>query len=41
MEWAIRRAVEEGTVKDNCDMNTNSEIIKRIWNGEEIFDDLP
>lgn len=41
MEWAIRRAVEEGTVKVNCDMNTNSEIIKRIWNGEEIFDDLP
>ena len=41
MEWAIRRAVEEGTVKVNCDMATNSEIIKRIWNGEEIFDDLP
>lgn len=40
MEWAIRRAVEEGTVKVNCDMATNSEIIKRIWNGEEIFDDL-
>lgn len=38
MEWAIRRAVEEGTVKINCDMATNSEIIKRIWNGEEIFD---
>ena len=28
MEWAIRRAVEEGTVKVNCDMATNSEIIK-------------
>ena len=41
MEWAIRRAVEERTVKVNCDMATNSEIIKRIWNGEEIFDDLP
>ena len=41
MEWAIRRAVEEGTVKVNCDMATNSEIIKRIGNGEEIFDDLP
>jgi len=41
MEWAIRRAVEEGTVKINCDMATNSEIIKRIWNGEEIFDELP
>ena len=41
MEWAIRRAVEEGTVKINCDMDTNSEIIKRIWKGEEIFDELP
>ena len=41
MEWAIRRAVEEGTVKINCDMATNSEIIKRIWDGEEIFDELP
>ena len=41
MEWAIRRAVEEGTVKINCDMGTNSEIIKRIWNGDEIFDELP
>ena len=41
MEWAIRRAVEEKTIKVNCDMNTNSEIIKRIWKGEEIFDDLP
>lgn len=40
MEWAIRRAVEEGTVKISCDMNTNSEIIKRIWNGEEIFDEF-
>lgn len=41
MEWAIRRAVEEGTVKLDCDMATNSEIVKRIWNGEEIFDHLP
>ncbi len=41
MEWAIRRAVEEGTVKVNCEMATNSEIVKRIWGGEEIFDDLP
>lgn len=41
MEWAIRRAVEEKTVKVNCDMATNSQIIKRIWKGEEIFDDLP
>lgn len=41
MEWAIRRSVEEGNIKVNCDMNTNSEIIKRIWKGEELFDDLP
>lgn len=41
MEWAIRRAVEEGNVKVDCDMQTNSEIIKRIWAGEEIFDNLP
>ena len=41
MEWAIRRAVEEGNIKVNCDMNTNSQIIKRIWGGEEIFEDLP
>lgn len=40
MEWAIRRAVEEGTVKISCDMDTNSEIIKRIWSGEEIFDEF-
>ena len=40
MEWAIRRAVEEGTVKINCNMEDNSEIIKRIWDGEEIFDDF-
>lgn len=41
MEWAIRRAVEEKTVKINCDMTTNSEIIKKIWAGEELFDYLP
>lgn len=41
MEWAIRRAVEEGTVKIDCDMKTNSEIIKRIWAGGEYYDDLP
>ncbi|MEE1046845.1 MAG: HAD hydrolase-like protein [Clostridia bacterium] len=40
MEWAIRRAVEGGTVKINCNMEDNSEIIKRIWDGEEIFDDF-
>lgn len=41
MEWAIRRAVEEGTVTINCNMENNSAIIKRIWNGEEYYDDLP
>ncbi|MBO5008165.1 MAG: HAD family hydrolase [Clostridia bacterium] len=41
MEWAIRRAVEEGSIRVNCDMKTNSEIIKRIWNGVEYYDDLP
>lgn len=41
MEWAIRRAVCEGSIKVNCDMETNRQIINRIWDGEEIFDDLP
>ncbi len=40
MEWAIRRAVENGKIDVSCDRAANSEIIKRIWNGEEIFDDL-
>ncbi|MCI5970564.1 MAG: HAD family hydrolase [Oscillospiraceae bacterium] len=39
MEWAIRRAVEDGKISVVCDGNKNSEIIKRIWNGEECFDD--
>lgn len=38
MEWAIRRSVEEGNIAVNCDRDVNSEIIKRIWIGEEIFD---
>ena len=41
MEWAIRRAVEDGTVKVECDKELNSEIIKRIWSGEELFEDYP
>lgn len=41
MEWSIRRAIEEGTVKFDCDKSVNSEKIRRIWKGEEIFDDLP
>lgn len=40
MEWAIRRAVEEGTVGVSCNSETNSEIIKRIWKGEERFEDF-
>ncbi len=41
MEWAIRRSVEEGNIDVKCDMNTNSEIIKKIWAGEELFEDYP
>ena len=41
MEWAIRRAVQENTIKVNCDMQTNSQIIDRINNGIEYYDDLP
>lgn len=40
MEWAIRRSVEEGNIEVNCDKIINSQIIERIWKGEEIFDDL-
>ena len=40
MEWAIRRAVQENNVKVNCDLNTNSQIIDRINNGIEYYDDL-
>ena len=41
MEWAIRRAVQENTIKVNCDMQTNSQIVDRINNGIEYYDDLP
>lgn len=41
MEWAIRRAVQEKTIKINCDMQTNIQIIDRINNGIEQYDDLP
>jgi len=41
MEWAIRRAVQEGNIKVNCDLQTNSQIIDRINNGIEYYDDLP
>ena len=38
MEWAIRRNMELTNGKFNSE--TNSEIIKRIWAGEEKFDEL-
>lgn len=41
MEWALRRAVEAGTVSVPCDREENREKIRRIWEGEEVFPDLP
>ncbi len=44
MEWSIRRAVEAGSIDparlgmDEQARRTNSEIIKKIWQGEEWFD---
>jgi phosphoglycolate phosphatase-like HAD superfamily hydrolase len=46
MEWAIRRAVEEGAIPraraglDEAGLNVNAEIISRIWQGEELFDHM-
>ncbi len=49
MEYAVRRAVEMGNIPDKVkqklqltDENkaNNSAIIKRIWGGEEVFDDV-
>lgn len=40
MEWAIRRAVQEGNIKVKCELQTNSQIIDRINNGIEYYDDL-
>ena len=44
MEWAIRRAVSEGSILLPCmDENAcrvNLEIIERIWAGDELFDDI-
>ena len=46
MEWAIRRAIEEGVIPPEqlkttpSDLDMNKEIIRRIWAGEERFDDL-
>ena len=41
MEWAIRRSVKEGKITVKCNMETNAQIIERINNGEEYYDDLP
>jgi len=47
MEWAIRRAIEAGSIPankvglDRKSLDVNSDIIKRIWKGEEIFDKFP
>lgn len=47
MEYGIRRAVENGNIPQNVEftlskeeMDNNSDIIKRIWNGEERFEDI-
>jgi phosphoglycolate phosphatase-like HAD superfamily hydrolase len=47
MEWAIRRAVESGNIPDDprldltpAQRETNSQVIRRIWDGQERFDDL-
>ncbi len=44
MEWAVRRAIEEGTIPaERVGLTpqaerTNAEIVRRIWAGEERFD---
>jgi phosphoglycolate phosphatase-like HAD superfamily hydrolase len=46
MEWAIRRGIELGTVRvpglqlTDAHRRTNAEIARRIWAGEEVFDDI-
>lgn len=40
MEWAIRRAVQEGNINIDCNPGVNAEIIDRIWSGNEYYDDL-
>jgi len=47
MEFGIRRAIQENRIPDSLksaitasDHFTNNEIIKRIWNGEERFDNM-
>lgn len=38
MEWAIRRAIEEGSVAVACDRRLNAEKVRGIWRGQELFD---
>jgi phosphoglycolate phosphatase-like HAD superfamily hydrolase len=47
MEYGIRRAIELGNLPPDADLGLtetarrrNSEIVRRIWNGEERFDDV-
>jgi|GEM_PF-366885 len=46
MEWAIRRGIEMGTIAipgyelSEREKKINSEIIRRIWDGEEVFDEF-
>lgn len=39
MEWAIRRAIEEGKIVIECDKDLNSYKIQEIWKGKEIFEE--
>jgi phosphoglycolate phosphatase-like HAD superfamily hydrolase len=42
MEWAIRRAVQNGAMTlPGVEAAVNDEIVRRIWAGGEQFDDLP
>ena len=41
MEWAIRRSVQNGKIIVDCNHNTNTQIIERINNGNEYYEDLP
>ncbi len=41
MEWAIRRAVQAGSVRVACEESVNSQKVRLIYKGEERFDDLP
>lgn len=42
MEWALRRAIQNGTLTDAGDIQNknNDRIVELIWNGEEIFEEL-